>query len=138
MISPRGLIYPQLPMGWGLNNKKTEKPKNLTRVLYAIESVATNKIEYLDFDQIYEKYGLSKHIVSSGARNNHLVASKYKIKVAGGLKKLYILTDTKANETFLMTIEEACAHTKIKKPSMYQAVTRGNLIKKRYTIRSAK
>lgn len=136
MISPRGLILPQLPMGWGYGFKKAQKKPLPTRALFEIEDTQTGQKEVLSSSQIEKKYGLSKHLVSGGARDKRLVAEKYRIKKVKTILNKYVLLDEQKNTRKTLTVREITHEISVSESRVYSAFKTQSLIQKRYRILS--
>jgi len=99
LISPRGLIYPQLPMGY--HNKKQMQGsynRNAPRTIYCITNISTGESEKLTAKDIVKKYGLDLRQVYRGATTKTLINKKYKVETVKQKTALFIATDIKTGE----------------------------------------
>ena len=145
MISPRGLILPQLPLGgWNHNDKERAKTsysqKGKSRVKIKVHDTLTDTWETItaqEFVQRYNKNNADKIQYASlhrAKQQGNLFAKRYRIYKAEKLQSNYMVKNVKTGERKNGSILVLCEIINCSRPTFYRYSQHGKVFKKEWRI----
>ena len=139
MITPRGLIFPQLPMGYPTQKKVLQelrkKKTSRTTSLYEITDTETGEKVVMNSFQGAKLMGVSSTRCAGASNSGSLVKGKWLIKKLEKKPVKYIMVDTKTGLEELLTIPDICKKTKRNPNTIYYSISYGSLVCRRYQIK---
>lgn len=133
MISNRGLILPQLPIGWGGKVKKTPISMGAGKATYTLKNIFTGELLTGTMDDLTVKLNVSKYVIYGAYSRTGLIDKTYEVsKDESRTHKKYLVMDYTTGSKSIMTTRQIVKITGYKETSVRRCINEKKVIAKRF------